>query len=481
MSGYRIFAQRVGLVAVTNLLLGLSGMVLLPILTKGLSIEEYGLWVQISVTLGLVPNVINLGLPYSMVRFLAAAKDRGEMGEDFYSILAIVLLMASLTSGLLYIASAPISSLLFDGRSDVIRLLSPLIVLECIYLLLINYLRTSQQIKLYSIIVSLKTTLNLLLVAIIIGAGYGLYGGLMGLFASSAFICLALFSLVVMQIGIVKPRFLHTRSHMSFGLPTVPGVLSSWLVESSDRYVIGIMMGSAFVGYYSPGYVLGYMVFMLMTPLFFMLPVVLSQQYDQCSIEAAKETMKGSLRALMGLAIPAAIGLSILSRPILEVLTTADIAARGYLITPFVSIGALFYGAYGVYAQVLVLEKRTGITGGIWALAAMANLGLNLALIPSMGILGAALATLVAYFGAFALTLHYSRKYMALETDLPFLAKSLASSLLMAILIMILDPCGIAGLALSTALGAAVYFISMYLMGEITSKEAAFLRDLLRH
>ena len=49
MNDHKLFTQRIGLIGLTNLLISLSGIILLPILTKTLPIEEYGVWVQISV------------------------------------------------------------------------------------------------------------------------------------------------------------------------------------------------------------------------------------------------------------------------------------------------------------------------------------------------------------------------------------------------------------------------------------------------
>jgi O-antigen/teichoic acid export membrane protein len=98
MNEHKLFTQRIGLIGITNLLVGLSGIILLPILTKTLPIEEYGVWVQIVVTIGLIPAVATLGLPYTMVRFLAAAKKREEIQEGFYSIAFIVLLKTNCNS-----------------------------------------------------------------------------------------------------------------------------------------------------------------------------------------------------------------------------------------------------------------------------------------------------------------------------------------------------------------------------------------------
>ena len=103
MNEHKLFTQRIGLIGITNLLLGLSGIILLPILTKNIPIEDYGIWVQISVTIGLIPAVATLGLTEAMVRFMAAAKKREEIQEGFYSIAFIVLFVSEITSLLLFL------------------------------------------------------------------------------------------------------------------------------------------------------------------------------------------------------------------------------------------------------------------------------------------------------------------------------------------------------------------------------------------
>ena len=105
MNQYKIFAQRVGLIGITNLLISLSGIIFLPILTKNLSIEEYGMWNQLMVTVGIVPSVALLGLPYAMTRFLPALEKREEIQEAFYSIFFVVTVASVAASLLIYIFS----------------------------------------------------------------------------------------------------------------------------------------------------------------------------------------------------------------------------------------------------------------------------------------------------------------------------------------------------------------------------------------
>ena len=83
MSEYVRFIQRIGLVGLTNILISLSSLIFIPIITKSFTTAEYGMWAQVNTTIALVPNIANLGLPYTMVRFLSAEKDKEKIKDSF--------------------------------------------------------------------------------------------------------------------------------------------------------------------------------------------------------------------------------------------------------------------------------------------------------------------------------------------------------------------------------------------------------------
>ena len=74
VSNYKSFVGRIGLVGISNILIALSSLIFIPIITKSFSTAEYGMWTQILTTVALLPNIANLGLPYTMVRFLSASR-----------------------------------------------------------------------------------------------------------------------------------------------------------------------------------------------------------------------------------------------------------------------------------------------------------------------------------------------------------------------------------------------------------------------
>ena len=91
MNEYVQFIKRIGIVGIANILISLSGLIFIPIITKNFSTADYGVWAQVNTLVALVPNIVNLGLPYTMVRFLAAEKDKQVIKQSFYSMMLLVL------------------------------------------------------------------------------------------------------------------------------------------------------------------------------------------------------------------------------------------------------------------------------------------------------------------------------------------------------------------------------------------------------
>ena len=483
MSEFHRFARQIGLIGITNLLIGLSGLILLPILTKTLPIEEYGTYVQILVTIGIVPGLVMLGLPYTMVRYLAGAKTREEIQEGYYSIAGITIITAGIASVALLILAEPLAAALFDGQTMITQILALVVFLECMNLLQFNYFRTFQQIKRYSSLLFFKTCLKLIMVGGLVLAGHGIFGAVMGLFITDLTLLTIMGVLIVSGIGVAIPKFTHLREYLSFGLPTVPGNVSSWVVNSSDRYMIGIFLGTAYVGYYAPGYTLGNIISMFIAPLSFMLPAVLSKYYDEKNFQGVQTVLQYSLKYFLMLAIPSFVGLSILSKPILTILSTPEIASNGYLITPFTALSSLFFGIYTIIFQIIILEKNTRITAMVWIIAALLNFGLNLILIPYLGIIGAAVTTLISFVFVLGLIQFYlktkSQVSISYNISIGSIFRIIFASFWIIPISLILQPAGIGPVMLTVALCAIIYSILIFAISGITKEEISFFKSLI--
>ena len=479
LNDYKLFVQRIGLVGITNVLIALSSLILLPIVTKSFTINDYGTFVIINTTISLIPALASLGLPYTMVRFLSAEKDKEKIKEDFYSISGIVLVSSFIISALLFLLSKNVAAVLFNGDVNLAMLVSVIVFLACINALLLNFFRTFQQMRRYSLILVVQTYLGVFLISYFAINGFGIFYAALGILIANIFSFFIMIIFIISNIGFKIPKFKNMREYLSFGLPTLPANLSSWIVDSSDRYVIGILLGSAFVGYYSPGYTLGNLLVMVLAPFSILLPSVLPRYYEENNTEKVRIYLKYSIKYFLLISIPAAFGLSILSKPILLILTTPAIALNGYLVTPFVATSAVLFGFYAIAGNILILEKRTKIMGSIWLIAAVLNLSLNIIFVPYFGILGAAAITLIAYLAAFILTILYSSKFFKFDFDLNFIVKSLIASLVMSGIIVYLNPYGILNVIIAVVIGAVVYIVLLLIFKGIQKDEFQFFRELM--
>jgi len=73
-------------VGIVNIIVSLRGLILLPILTKTLGTELYGVWTQILVTISLLMPLGLLGPSTAMIRFFAGENDEDKIKKDFYAV-----------------------------------------------------------------------------------------------------------------------------------------------------------------------------------------------------------------------------------------------------------------------------------------------------------------------------------------------------------------------------------------------------------
>jgi len=458
----------------------LSNIILLPILTRNLVIADYGAFALILVTLGLLPPLAALGLQSSLVRFGAAAKDKRDIRELFYSMGFIVLVVSLTLSGLFLLFVPQIAASLFQNNLTTALLLIPNILIACLTVYVLQYFVTFQQIKRYTYLNLFNAYLETALVAYFVLSGYGLEGAVIALLIEQLVVFSITMYLIVAEIGFVIPKFTHVREYLNFGLPLVPGSISSWIVNSSDRYLIAFFLGAAAVGYYSPGYTAGTTISVISAPLAMLLPAVLSRHYDENSIADVRTIMTYSLKYYIGIALPCVFAISVLSKPILLLLTTQQIATNGYLVTPFVAAGTALFGVYAVLVQIIALKKKTAIMGTIWILCAALNFGLNLVLIPYLGLIGAALTTFLAFLLAFVLTTIYSFRYFKFDVNGGFIVKSVCGSSIIAVFLLLWNPSGLLSIVLSIALAAAIYLTILLALRGFTIQETRLIYNIYK-
>ena len=479
LSQYVKFVQRIGLVGLTNILISLSGLIFIPIITKSFSTAEYGMWAQVTTTVALIPNIANLGLPYTMVRFLSAEKDKNKIRGSFYSMISVTLLSTLIICGLLLIFRTSIANALFNGNLQILYITALISFFACLNLMLISFFRTFQQMKKYSLFLILQSYIGVFVCIVLVYLGYHIETVVLGLLSGYVAVFIMMLFMVVGYLGFSRPSYKNLKEELAFAIPTIPNNVSSWVVDSSDKYVISGILGATAVGCYSPGYALGSVLLMFLSPFAVLLPAILPEFYEKGDWGTVDYYMRYSMKYYLLLTVPAAVGMSVLSKPLLLSITTYTIATGGYLVTPFVCLGAVFMGVYGITNNILILEKDTKILGKLWIIVAIANIGLNILLVPYLGIIGAAAVTLVCYIAAFVVTTIKSSKYHKLPFVRNSTIKIIIASAIMGIVVKFLNPVGIINVLIAIIVGIIVYFILIFAMKCIKIEEIRFFKKMI--
>lgn len=478
MSEHKIFIQRIGIVGFANIAVTFSSIIIIPIITKTLTSAEFGIWVQFIATLGLMPFLTTLGLPYAMIRFLASTKEVYRIQEVFYSFFFIIVIFTLFVSSIITVYSPQISVVLFGGNKEVIMFLPICIFLASIISFLLNYFRTFQQVKIYSIFLISQAYLNIIFVTYFIFSNEGLFGVFLGYLISQILILILMGLIVLHQISFHLPKFDKIYYYLQFSIPTIPSNISQWIVNAGDRYVIAIFLGTSFVGFYSLGYTLANLLIIFFAPFSFILPSILSQKYDSKKFDDIKLILSYSFKFFLAIAIPTAFGISVLSKQLITILSTPEMASQAFIVTPFIAIGMLFWGIYAIMENILIIEKKTKIIGIIWIFAAILNTILNFILVPYIGIIGAAISTLITFMISTLYSILYSFKFIKFDFDLTFIVKSIISSILMTLVLVLLVSHNFL-IILNISLSAIVYLISMFILKSFTKKEINLIKKTI--
>ena len=459
----------------TNILMSFSGLLLLPILTKNLTLHDFGSLGLFLTTMGMFSLFGMLALTGATSRFLPAGAP-SDRRETLTSILALVLGTSILISLGILLIRGPLGT--FLGNPSLIPYLAAIVPLGCVNQILLSYFIGTIQMRKYSLFLLLQTFGELGLIALFIKDG--VTGVTTAYLITRGTITVLLALLVFKGLKVRLPKFSHTKRDLSYALPLIPGRLTTWAIQQSDRYFIRYFLSAAHVGLYTPGYGLGEMIYRFAAPIEAVLSPTLARLYDTNKIEEVKGYLKYSLKAFLLFGIPAVFGVVVLSKTILGSLTTEEITAGSYIITPYTAASSLLLGVSMVPVQVLKLTLRTGIAGVGWIIAAVLNTVLNLYFIPHFGIVGAAMTTLIAFSVVLVFTLYYSSQNLKFQIDFVFIGKSVLASLAMYFSILALDPRGSLQIILCIALGILIYSVVLFFLKSFNQEEKDLIRSLFR-
>jgi len=391
--------------ATGGLVSALIGVASFPILTRSLSVEDYGIVGLILSSLTLFVAVGKFGVQHSIIRFYAEVTNRNSKftETEFYSTtlaLALVLSIGCMAVwliagywmvpaisdsveittyflvGTLYIvfrmlSSNPANVLSAQLKSSVV--MKSVVIRRLVYIsMILLYLVTKT--------VSVEWVIAAFVVAELVSLMYLLHHYLPG---------------KVHSINKVGLGFASTL--LWFGFPLMVLESLGLMLRLSDRYIIQYLLDENALGQYAASHNFSsYVEIIITSALIAAIKPVYTQIWETRGKEATQSFLSDGLHIYLMVGIPFVAVFSLTAPHVINILASAKYGP-GTVVIPWVTAGILIEGAVLFVAAGIDLKKQTSKLVFWGFIAVVANIVLNFIFIPWFGIVGAAVVTLITF------------------------------------------------------------------------------------
>jgi len=392
----KVFIRDTSIVAATQILLKLRGLVAMPLIIKLLGAAAFGVWSQVFAFTSLLASLLSLNLHLPLIRDIAA--DRTRASVSFSSVLSVVLTLSLAATIGTAVFSTTISAVILadEAVAKSLRIGAFLIVLTALRSINMNLYRSLGLFAKRSVVELVISFGELLIIVVVLISGGGLTTVLTMIVVWEGLLVTSQTIHCVHIAGFQRPQKAVILSALRFALPAVPASLSVWILDRIDRFAIGHFLGADAVGIYSASYTLGSAIMFFQLPLQVTLFPKVSSLWDTNRSEA-KRYIEISSAVFIAAAIPFGLLLLIASEDLLRLLGDESVAIGNGALPPLISLGVIFWGVSTMQMQALLASRKSVLVAKITGIGATLNLVMNVVLVPRNGITGSAIATVVSY------------------------------------------------------------------------------------
>jgi O-antigen/teichoic acid export membrane protein len=371
---------------------------LLPLYTRYLSPADYGAAEILFAAVVTVSIVVRFGLIEAILRFYY--KDDEDPAQVVAGSFAGLFWLSTIGALILLPFAGPIAEALLPeaeklgaSATDLVRIAIGGLWVLTMWEFMLTLFRLEERARAYFLTTILNVLASIALtVVLVVGLEEGARGLLVGSYAAGAAFVLALIALQWRRLSLRFDRGLMRRL-FRFGMPTMPAEVSLYLLNFVDRLIIVRSLGLAEAGLYSLGVKFAQAVNVLVRGFQLAWPPLAYSIRDDGEARRVYATVVTLFVA--GCAWVVA-GMWLLSRWIVRGLADPKFF-DSFEVIGLISTAVTLYALYLVLVVILGRTGRTefNLPAAIGAL--VANVVLNLILVPPLGIIGAGLALVASY------------------------------------------------------------------------------------
>lgn len=467
------------------------------------STAEYGVVGSLYAWIAVMNVIYPLGLEGAFFRYASRGdnetvdpnKERSLFSSSF-NLLAIVGIIISLI--VFFLAPQLAEPIFHDPKTDItsslpvfiniLRYSSVIMLFDSLAVLPFAALRLERKAKVFGMIkiINVMTMLALNFVLII-----GMRKGVEGIFIANMIASAVTFFILIPTF--IKKWTLHfdkdaIMKMLPFGLTNVPAYLGAMMVQVIDRPIVQMYLGLAAVGIYQANYRMGFIMMVFVSLFEYAWRPFFMRQHKTNDAEArilfSRIFTYFMLILLLAFLLLAFFLPYILTTPVFGRQLLPLRYAGGLSIIPVILFAYIFQGMYTNFIAGIYIEEKNKSLPLITGLGAATNVIVNLLLIPTMGIMGAAIATLAAYIVMAFAIYRVSQKAYPIIYDWSrviklFIIIGIAYGIERAIVLGNVFAEGASLFILRLALTVAVG-VALFLFGFFSEQERKFLKEKLR-
>ncbi len=438
------------------------GMVAISVYTRLLGAEGYGQVQGVTVGITVCYTFFSVWVYHAAYRFLSEQKTAQEEERYLTTLFGLIFATQLVAAIGLYFSKLVMHSSIHMGFYMLLYLAySVMFVLTAIII-------AKRKVVLTAIVSVLSTLAKLLLMIL-------LYHTIMPDFQSVLwsqmfidFITVIVYYLNVgMKINLKSFDTALAKKFLKYAYPLVGLSLAISVLNLSDRYIIPYLTDLKSLGYYTGNYSIPSAAFtMIMFAIMRSIYPNILAAYNNGRKEEANHLLDYGTRLYLLIALPSAMGLSILSKPISKLILGAGFDQYSNIII-WVSWGMLFYGLSEYLIKPLELTRKTNSAFLMGSIAGVVNIGLNFMFIPILGFEFAAISTCFAYFIYCCIAFYTGRSLIKITYDFKSISGIVLSTLIMGVSGYYLKQIGdnVSVLFLTIIFCVIIYFIIIYMTG----------------
>jgi O-antigen/teichoic acid export membrane protein len=467
-----------------EILIAVGGFISFPIYTRMLTIEEYGIMSLVTITLAIFEALFSAGFRPASQRFFSQYTNKNQF-QQFYS----TIILSSLAFGMfgtlsVFLLSRLLSFLgiLSNDIYNILTLASLLIGIRIMAQIIGCFFRAREEAGIYSFFAVLTKYVRMSLAIIFVTVFlYGLFGFFVGIIVGE-FVVLCFYAFYMIQkMGSPTGNYstVLLKEMISYGLPIVFSGYALLILRLGDRYLVGYFLSVSDVANYSVPYNLcDYITGIIVTAFQFAFFPMIMNLWNQGKHAQVDLQVRSAIRYYCMIALPMIFGTIALGDQLIVFFASEKYSGTSHIL-PYVIIGVMLQGLFLPLMIGLHFSKKTQVMLKLSWWAAFLNITMNIILIPAMGILGAAIATLFSYVALLIAGAITSSKYFKVKIPWHPISNYFLSAIAMFLFVKILEGYALSDHLFSLILSGVLAY-SLILISIDTQLRTAFLCFLIK-